>query len=139
MWRQQQPITMLLFSKSTVVYFFGFQFHVACIQVKCLIVGLVMWFLYFVWYVLLFMHIHRISGSVSRLLPCRWSFCRRDVFVNIWTAKVYNASYINTLRALFIAFKPIMSREKHVLNFIEKVNEKKLSCPSNETERKLIN
>lgn len=57
-----------------------------------------------------------------------------DVFVNIWTAKVYNASYINTLNALFIAFKPITSREKHVLNCFEKVNEKKLSNPSNETK-----
>lgn len=57
-----------------------------------------------------------------------------DVFVNIWTAKVYNASYINTLNALFIAFKPITSREKRVLNCFEKVNEKKLSNPSNETE-----
>lgn len=80
------------------------------------------------------MHIHRISGSVLRLFPCGRSFCRMDVFVNIWTAKVYNASYINTLNALFIAFKPITSREKHVLNCFEKVNEKKLSNPSNETE-----
>lgn len=30
--------------------------------------------------------------------------------------------------------KPITSREKHVLNSFEKVNKKKLSNPSNETE-----